>query len=411
MTKQFIPRQKVPVLKANFAKIERKALKLGFEKPILTIYESETEVRKVIEENFTQRVEKDVVFVAVEVTGKLPVYEGWNLVAAIEHTRFVEGESNFNVVRMVPNAPEMIELRTADSGCEHCGHNRFRKNTYLLKNEDTGDMKRVGSTCVKDFLGDENPEKILNAVNFVTLLQKFTDDLDGGWWGSFEKEYGVKEVLLITSSQIRNRGWVSKGQAYDSREFNSTADYIQQILINDGKQYNAGEKEILDDIGDADKEIVAGAIEWMKGFDLLDPNINDYIYNAALCVKREFIGLKDLGVTCSIISSYKNKLAKEAADKIPKKISNFVGTEKERLKDLELTFLKAWTFDSSFGVCTILRFTDEDGNIFIWKTGYVDDIEAGTELVLTGTVKKHELYRDAKQTVLTRCKWDYKENK
>lgn len=49
-------------------------------------------------------------------------------------------------------------------------------------------------------------------------------------------------------------------------------------------------------------------------------------------------------------------------------------------------------------------FEDEDGHVFIWRTGTLPNIEEGDKIELIGTVKEHTTYYDTKRTVLTRCR-------
>lgn len=58
-----------------------------------------------------------------------------------------------------------------------------------------------------------------------------------------------------------------------------------------------------------------------------------------------------------------------------------------------------------YGPSTMYSFTDNDGNIFIWTTtSDKQHIEENTHYVIAGTVKDHRMYRNACQTVLSRCK-------
>jgi len=410
MSKFFVPAQKIELLKKDFKKIEKRAKKLGMEAPVFRVNEDIFEIRKVYQEDYHRQIERNIRFVEVEVSGKLPVYTGWNLVSSIEHSRLKEEEVSYNTVRMNPDYPENVDYRTLPPHCEHCGHNRYRKNTYILFNTDTGKSIQVGSTCIKDFLGEENPDFIIGAATYIDLLGKFVDTYENGSFGSFAKEFPIEEILSVTSAEIRLHGWVSRGDVWNNGGA-STSEWVDNVLSKTPDMYSETEKEINDAVNDYDKFIAKGAIEWLNTFDLSDPSLNDYLYNCALCVKKEYLGSKDLGVACSIVSSYKRKLAKDLEKKAPKQISEFVGAEKERLKDLNLIFVNAWTFDSSWGVCTIVRLKDSDGNIFVWKTGYFEEMEVGTVLILTGTVKKHEIYKETKQTIITRCKWDYAEEK
>ena len=59
-----------------------------------------------------------------------------------------------------------------------------------------------------------------------------------------------------------------------------------------------------------------------------------------------------------------------------------------------------------YGYTRVYKFTDNDGHIFVWKTG--TDIDTDDNGVYTGTVKgtikAHDMYGDEKQTIMTRCK-------
>jgi len=406
MEKILVPRQNIFALEAKFKKAAKKAAKLGMPIPLLHIFKDEQEIHELEIETFEKVEKRRVVFIPVVFFGEIPIIKGWNLAAAVEHSRVQENEINYNTVRSVPGYDDLVDLRTAPPTCDHCGHNRFRKNTYLLHNSETNEFCRVGSSCVKDFLGDVDPTYIVNSAKHLKFLQTFLDEFERIPGGSYIEEFDIKEVLTITNAVIRKTGWLSRGKVMDTGGF-ATADYVSEILNTYPANFTHEMKDILNSIDDNDKKMADDSILWLKSFDLNDASLSDYIYNCSLCVKRELITTKDLGIACSIVASYRNKLAKEATQTAEQKVqkdSTFVGEIKERLRNMKVTFLKEWTFDSSWGVCTILKFINEDGNIIIWKTGYVEQFEAGAKMIITGTVKKHENYRDVKQTVLTRCK-------
>jgi len=404
MEKIFVPRQNLAALEAKFLKASRKAVKLGMPAPKLQIFEDEMEIRDVILETFNDRRELKIAFVPVTFSGEIPVIKGWNLAASVEHSRIQENEINYNTVRMVPGYDDLHNLRTCDPTCDHCGHNRFRKNTYLLRNSETGEFCRVGSSCLKDFLGDVDPSFVVNSVNHLKFLDTFMDEFEhiGGF---YVQEFDIQEVLELTNAVIRVDGWLSRGKAMDICGL-ATADYVSEITFSDPAFYSYKMKKIVESINEDDVKLAEDALAWINSFDLSDPNLNDYLYNCAVCAKRQLISSKDFGIACSIIASYKNKLAKEvkiAQEKECQKESNFIGSLKERLRDVPVTFMNAWMFDSSFGICTIMKFMDDDGNVIIWKTGAYDQLEVGEKFLMTGTVKKHDIYRDVKQTTLSRC--------
>lgn len=84
--------------------------------------------------------------------------------------------------------------------------------------------------------------------------------------------------------------------------------------------------------------------------------------------------------------------------------SQFVGEIKERLYNMEVTFVGFHQVDTRYGLTNLFKFEDADGNIFTWWTGTEHDIQIGDKVDLTGTVKDHTSFNGEKQTVLTRCK-------
>jgi hypothetical protein len=102
-----------------------------------------------------------------------------------------------------------------------------------------------------------------------------------------------------------------------------------------------------------------------------------------------------------------NILAERKSQAESMKASEYVGEIKKRLRNIPVEVIFVKHFDSDFGVRTLLKFKTGD-NILIWWTGGVE-LKQGAKLLLTGTVKKHELYQPegfeqgVKQTVLTRC--------
>lgn len=110
------------------------------------------------------------------------------------------------------------------------------------------------------------------------------------------------------------------------------------------------------------------------------------------------------------------KAEREAQEKARKSISQFIGSIDERLK-LTLSYVNSFSFKQTFGwkeqTTYIHIFKDADSNVIIWKTSSPlgiydgdkwDFVKDGDKVTLNGTVKEHKLYKDEKQTVLTRCK-------
>jgi len=88
----------------------------------------------------------------------------------------------------------------------------------------------------------------------------------------------------------------------------------------------------------------------------------------------------------------------------PKSPSEWVGEIGKRLHDIPVTLLSMHGFEGRFGYSNVLKFVDEDQNIYTWFTSTEIGIEVGESCFLSGSVKDHSEYKGEKTTILTRCR-------
>ena len=85
----------------------------------------------------------------------------------------------------------------------------------------------------------------------------------------------------------------------------------------------------------------------------------------------------------------------------------FLGEVKEIL-ELTVTYEKKFSVYSQYGTVFVYKFSDDNGNVLIWKTStglyYSYGAKEGDKIQIKGRVKEHNNYKGEKQTVLTRCK-------
>jgi len=70
----------------------------------------------------------------------------------------------------------------------------------------------------------------------------------------------------------------------------------------------------------------------------------------------------------------------------------------------ELTLRKRLNFQGYYGTVWLHLLSDADGNTFKYMGSARLDIEEGNTASITATIKKHEEYKDEKQTVINRPK-------
>lgn len=131
---------------------------------------------------------------------------------------------------------------------------------------------------------------------------------------------------------------------------------------------------------------------------------NNYMSNLQSAFKSGFVTEKTIGLVVSAVSAFNRAMG----EKITKAVSEFVGVVGEKIsKKVTLKFSTSW--ETQFGITFLYSMVDDSGNVMTWKASrqqYLDNDPVMTSDVfeIAGTVKDHMVYKDVKQTILTRCK-------
>ena len=105
-------------------------------------------------------------YIEVEVSGIARIAD-WEFVATIEHAE------PMNIIRSFrPEYEIPARFYTADTFCEHCRTRRYRKDTYIVRNTQTGEFKQVGKSCLKDFTGGLYAEQVAQYISWFDELIK-----------------------------------------------------------------------------------------------------------------------------------------------------------------------------------------------------------------------------------------------
>ena len=134
--------------KEKIEKLDRKAKKLVGEGITIMV------IGKHPEEDPINKKAKRMIFEVFVACPEIKI-EGWEFIARIDHSQELG-----NVVRVLPGKflPEMYR-NTSHLLCQHCGVQRYRRDTFVLRCIETNEYKQVGSTCLKDFLGHGDVNK------------------------------------------------------------------------------------------------------------------------------------------------------------------------------------------------------------------------------------------------------------
>ena len=74
--------------------------------------------------------------------------------------------------------------------------------------------------------------------------------------------------------------------------------------------------------------------------------------------------------------------------------SEWIGEVGDRLKELPVTLVGVYGFNGRYGYSQVVKFKDENGNILTWFTAVNITVEVGSTCKLSGTIKKHDQYKD-----------------
>lgn len=366
----YIPIENYPKLEKKFNKIKSKGGILNLNKydPIvLAVQDNGTAWPEVQKGSPAWEQCPKHKFIPIEVDGKYEI-PGWEFVASIEHT------PNGNLIRNITDEKIPERYLSSTPECEHCHKSRDRKDTYLVKNTETGEFKQIGRSCLRDYTGGLDANVAAQIAEWVV----------GG-----SEDIGDD---LVVSSEDTIYFWPEKFKkiAYkyvEANGYSKDPDYINKLVdvYVEGKPL-ATDQEIED------------VNNWVLN---LDTKSNDYYRNAFLAWSLDDYEYRHLRLVASLINSYFKDREKQKQSQAASKYVGEVG-EKIVLKvaSSRILYWKSFYHGRYKEETPVFKIVGTDGNIYIWATN--TEFKDGDTIV--ATVKSHSEYSGEKQTVITRGK-------
>lgn len=329
----------------------------------------------------------------IKVTGQIPFFDGWEFIAMLDFDRvtktvFVHGLNDKTI-------PAKYLKKTSIS-CQHCGHKRYRTKSFVIYNAKENRHMEVGSTCLKKFFKTD----ISKLIPFINAMEGIQEPDNFGFGnGSASFYVDTLELIIAAKYQIDRHGYMSKSKAY----FHNQTCYNLQDRVKSTYERTfdlLGSHELLK-IKNADIRHAKNAIEYFAGLDVTD---NDYLINLHQIAGAGMVSTDKAGYAVSMVVAYDRAMQKKAdLEKAKTKPSNHIGQVGERLKKIPVKIILTRNIETQFGDSKLYKMADNDGNVYTsFYSGYKFDFDKGENVILTGTVKKHDEYNDVKQTVLNR---------
>jgi hypothetical protein len=383
-----------PYLEHEIKKLNRRANKLGT--PPIKIEILDTTYKKVS----GMQEEK---YYKVRVTGEPPHVPGYTFLATIQH------KDGGNIIRAVPGTnANFSEFHDADpSYCDYCKKVRKRIDTYIVREDSTGEMRQVGRNCLADFLGGTDPKAVLYYFSLSDRLERVfssAEEYDGPKAARAEYSVGTDYALTVAAYFVKKYGYVSANASGTS-----TADNLRWFLFqNDTSDENRRErKRIIQELEDNEevyKAYVKEAKEWFDSVPDDEKRNNNFLHNLDVALKSSRASYRDVGIVGALFAAYLNHKRKKEANE--DKLNDHVGNPGEKTPKTEVTVKSVKYMSNPYGGSTqLVKMEDTKGRSYTWWNSGAKEMEADTKYMIIGTIKKHDEYRGRKTTVVTRVKF------
>lgn len=383
-------------------------------------------------------VSQDVSVKEINIVKEIKPENEWEILGILDHE---EG-----LIISAPNQQVPYNLVPSNlhdsSHCDHCHTKRFRNKTIFVQNKDTNEIKRVGGTCIRYYLGYDY-EKILNIITQLNMFQNIFGDDGGGWadddwFGGFggrrynaeDEIVDVKDIVKYFFYWVKNKGYSSKSatQKYNMKSTDgnlrrSTSEIVDQYLryiyvpplpgsSSDAKEAQSRWAKDIKEYNNIIKKSSGKYFKIIKKFIEERYKENNFLLNSRNFFNSGGVKIKHIKYIVSACSMYWGlNLSKESKNQDTKN-SKYIGDigKKEKLENLIIKNVSG--FEGEYGWTNIYRLLDENGNVytkfgtinkrFIVKDSPIKNIEPGAIVSFTAEIKKHDTFRDTKQTIIGR---------
>lgn len=140
------------------------------------------------------------------------------------------------------------------------------------------------------------------------------------------------------------------------------------------------------------------------GWHIGKTNIEDYNIDNLVEVSVENLASFNIYGEGCWLSTAKNFVDQIRNSRKPVSKSEWIGEIGERLQNISVTLTSIYGYNNEFGYSQVVKFETENKDELVWFTSSTILAKIGEKRILKGTVKKHDLYKGNKVTILTRCK-------
>ena len=312
------------------------------------------------------------VFVVLQ--GCAPVLAGWALAAIVAH------RSGGGRMRAVGELGERLDPQAFQAPwCEHCGLRRRRTETFVVVHVDSGEIRQVGSGCLRDFLGGDDPQRACRQAEYLALAR---GELKGAEEAASPPEPALEAFAGHAACVVRAHGFTSREHAHLSGG-PASADLAWRSLQGTPEAPKA-----------ADRALAAGALRWAHALPTLKGELSQFEADALAVIESGSVKTRrDRGLICALIAAYRQRRARW----------RHLGQPGERLGTVVLVERVMPVPSERYGTVHRCELIDAEVNRLAWWQTRGAPPQPGEIVSLVGTVERHTRFGAGAVTVLSHC--------
>ena len=365
-----------------------------------------------------------------------PLSDEWDLLYTVSPANPAEAHGSEAIVKVNPLITEDARLMgivetsmpsTFLDQCDHCSSGRRgRHQTMVMRHKETDELATVGSSCVLEYAGVD-PTLVERIIGFKAQA---TSGYGGG-------SAGTPTMMGTLEFAIRGSMWIHGNEAYRP---GLGSDLMFLGLVQDDERMGFGYRTTNPSRWVINRS-AGGMTEptdfrWLthpEGDEVVVPeSISPSVISVAedfmaYCVglsgsssfehsvrnifKSGVVTKKTANMAGGALSGYlknlgrvqKRKVAEERKAKAP--AGKHLGTVGQRMEfgTADVVFIRR--IDGYYGTTTLTKFVAGNDTLVWFRSGDKSDLLVGDTVTITGTVKKHDAFKDEMQTVITRAKF------
>lgn len=369
-----IPSHNFSFLEEHIEKLNKTANKLGCDPvEMFVMFPFSKNVGTAAEPKFIE-------FLKVSVDGKSPVLDGWSFVGKREP---IEGSTSV-LTKTAPNTVVPAEFSDDHAlKCDHCHKKNSRRIfTYLVQKEEQ--TLEVGKTCLKDFIGHGDPEKLASYAESLFDISAFSNSLSDpdymGGSGRVVMTADLEYMVTLAAAQIRQHGFISSKRA-NEEQISSTSSYVHDHIFPP-KYVDYSEVKIC--FNEQDEKNAVAAIEFLKNHP--KAGVDEFWTNLSKIASLEYAPVKMLSYICVGVNFYLKSIV------VP--VGNFDQTPIASIEQkVEVTgeVLSSFAYDTAFGTKHIFTVKTDTNKLIKMFTCSGHNVEKGSRVCIKGKVGSFEV--------------------